>query len=255
MVSKKNFFNLFFYVVIPLIIGMSVIVLKGCNGQQTITPIVDYECQSEEPYEQEETYSSNLSSSKSESKISEPKNKTIIKSEPTFINGILIANKTYPLPADYNPGMDSDASNAFLKMQSDAKKEGLNLRLSSGFRSYKEQSEIYKSFVKNYGQTSADTFSARPGHSEHQTGLAIDLNSIDDSFAETPECTWVHENCYKYGFILRYPKGKEKITGYKYEPWHIRYLGVEMATEVYESNLCLEEFLDITSCYAETSDN
>lgn len=169
--------------------------------------------------------------------------------EPTFVNGILIANKTYPLPKSYNYGNDPEALSAFEKMRSDAKKEGLNIYISSGFRSYELQERVYNSYVRDYGQASADTFSARPGHSEHQTGLAFDLNSIDDSFTNTPECEWVKKNCHKYGFIVRYPKGKEQITGYKYEPWHIRYLGVDIATNVYKSGLCLEEYLGITSCY------
>ena len=125
----------------------------------------------------------------------------------------------------------------------------LSIYLSSGFRSYETQNRIYNNYVSNYGQSSADTFSARPGHSEHQTGLAIDVNSIDDSFADTPEAEWLASHAHEYGFIIRYPKGKESITGYKYEPWHIRYLGVEKATEVYNSGLTLEEFLGIDSEY------
>jgi LAS superfamily LD-carboxypeptidase LdcB len=104
--------------------------------------------------------------------------------------------------------------------------------------------------VNAYGQSTADTFSARPGHSEHQTGLAIDVNSIDDSFAATPESAWLASNAHRYGFIIRYPKGKEHITGYKYESWHIRYLGVDTATAVYNSGLTLEEYLGIDSKYS-----
>ena len=169
--------------------------------------------------------------------------------EPTYIDGILIANKTYALPEDYNPGLDSETESAFYTLSDAAAEEGLNIYLSSGFRSYETQNRIYNNYVSNYGQSSADTFSARPGHSEHQTGLAIDVNSIDDSFADTPEAEWLASHAHEYGFIIRYPKGKESITGYKYEPWHIRYLGVEKATEVYNSGLTLEEFLGIDSEY------
>ena len=169
----------------------------------------------------------------------------------TYINGILIANKTYSLPADYAPGVDATAEAAFNEMAQAAAAEGLNIYISSSFRSYEYQDRIYNNYVARDGQAAADTYSARPGHSEHQTGLAFDLNTIDDSFAATPEAAWVAKHAHEYGFIIRYPADKESITGYKYEPWHIRYLGVETATDVYESGLCLEEYLDITSIYAE----
>lgn len=167
----------------------------------------------------------------------------------TYIQGILIANKTYGLPEDYNPGLDSEAESAFNTLSEAAANQGLDIYLSSGFRSYETQVRIYESYVDSYGKESADTFSARPGYSEHQTGLVIDVNTIDDSFAGTPEAEWLAKHAHEYGFIIRYPKGKESITGYKYEPWHIRYLGVEKATEVYNSGLTLEEFLGIDSEY------
>ena len=169
----------------------------------------------------------------------------------TYIDGILIVNKSYSLPQDYAPGLDPEAEAAFNRMAADAADEGLNIWIASGYRSYEYQSKIYNNYSTMYGSETADTFSARPGHSEHQTGLAIDMNSIDDSFADTPESDWVKENCYKYGFIIRYPKGKEDITGYKYEPWHVRYLGEETAEKVYNSGLTLEEYLGIDSKYSE----
>lgn len=167
----------------------------------------------------------------------------------TYIQGILIANKTYRLPEDYNPGLDPEAESAFNTLSEAAANQGLDIYFSSGFRSYETQVRIYGSYVDSYGKESADTFSSRPGYSEHQTGLAIDVNTIDDSFAGTPEAEWLANHAHEYGFIIRYPKGKESITGYKYEPWHIRYLGVEKATEVYNSGLTLEEFLGIDSEY------
>lgn len=170
--------------------------------------------------------------------------------EPTYIQGILIANKTYGLPKDFNPGADSGMLTAFGKMQQDAAKQGLRLTNSSNFRSYDDQVALYKKYVDRDGQAAADAYSARPGFSEHQTGLVIDLNSVDDSFAGTPEAEWVAKNAHKYGFIVRYPKGKEAVTGYQYEPWHIRYLGVDTATAVYQSGKTLEEYLGITSVYA-----
>ncbi len=167
----------------------------------------------------------------------------------TYISGILIANKTYALPSDYDPGVDPEAMEAFNEMQKAAELEGCNLYIASGYRSYETQKNIYEKYVERDGQQMADTYSARPGHSEHQTGLAFDLNSIDASFANTPEGKWIAENCYKYGFIIRYPANKSAITGYMYEPWHIRYLGVNLATAVHQSGLCLEEYLGITSFY------
>jgi D-alanyl-D-alanine carboxypeptidase len=172
--------------------------------------------------------------------------------EPTYISGVLIANKTYSLPRSYNPGqLSTETQEAFNQMQSAAWSEGHNLWIQSGFRSYDTQERIYNDYVTRDGQAEADTYSARPGHSEHQTGLAFDLNTIDSSFAYTAEGKWVAANCHKYGFIVRYPESKEHITGYKYEPWHLRYLGTELATKVYESGLCLEEYLGITSQYSD----
>ena len=170
--------------------------------------------------------------------------------ECTYIDGILIANKTYPLPESYAPGWDAEASEKLNVMFAEAKRDGIHLFVKSGYRSYIDQKIIYNGYVKRDGKEGADRYSARPGHSEHQTGLAFDLNSTANSFANTKEAAWIAANCYKYGFIVRYPKGKEDITGYIYEPWHVRYLGEEKAKQVYESGLCLEEFLGITSVYS-----
>jgi len=169
---------------------------------------------------------------------------------PTYIDGILVVNKTYALPKSYAPGWDAEASSFLLAMFADAKLEGINLWVNSGYRSYIDQYIIYNDYVAKDGQAEADTYSARPGHSEHQSGLAFDLNNLTQEFGSSPEGIWLANNCHKYGFIIRYQKDKEHITGYIYEPWHIRYLGVEKATEVYESGLCLEEFLGITSSYS-----
>lgn len=168
----------------------------------------------------------------------------------TYVDGILVANKSYQLPDSYSPGeLNSEVLTAFNKMQAAAAKEGLNLYISSGFRSYSRQNTIYNNYVKADGQANADTYSARAGYSEHQTGLAFDLNTIDDSFAFTAEGKWVAVHAQEYGFIIRYPADKVDITGYQYEPWHLRYLGVDTATKVYNSGLCLEEYLGITSFY------
>lgn len=163
----------------------------------------------------------------------------------TYIKGILIVNKKYSIPSNYNPGIDNTAYLALTNLQNAAKNVGYNIPLVSGFRSYSRQVTLYNNYVAKDGQALADTYSARPGHSKHQTGLAFDVGKIDDNYGNTPEGIWLYNNCHKYGFILRYPQGKTNITGYKYEPWHIRYVGVEHATNIYNQNITLEEYLGI----------
>lgn len=163
---------------------------------------------------------------------------------PTYIQGILIVNKKYKLPSSFG-GTDEVAANALKKLQEAAKKEGFSMPLVSGYRSYETQKRIYNNYISIWGQEYTDTTSARPGHSEHQTGLAFDVGKLTSSYGETKEGIWLKNNCYKYGFIIRYLKGKENITGYSYEPWHIRYVGVDIATYIMENNLTLEEYLGV----------
>ena len=178
------------------------------------------------------------------------KNTITTKNGVTYVNGILIANKTYALPASYNPGgLTSETYNAFTEMRNAASRDGISLWICSGFRSYDTQRWLYQSYVNRDGKAAADTYSARAGHSEHQTGLAMDLNYASSWFDNTREARWIANNCWKYGFIIRYPQGKQNITGYKYESWHVRYLGKDLAKKVYDSGLCLEEYLGITSQY------
>ncbi len=179
--------------------------------------------------------------------------KGVTKNGVTYIDGVLVVNKTYPLPEDYGNGLTSTTTNAFYEMQAASKLENLNIYLSSGFRSYSTQDRIYNNYVARDGKQMADTYSARPGHSEHQTGLAFDVNQINDTFNDSAEAKWLANNCYKYGFILRYPQGKEDITGYKYESWHFRYVGVDLATKLYNNGdwITLEEYFGITSSYEE----
>lgn len=142
-----------------------------------------------------------------------------------------------------------EAADALYAMFEEAKTEDVYLHARSGYRSYNTQVHLFNNYVKNYGEEAAMKFSARPGHSEHQTGLVMDVSSqsvdykLTREFGETKEGIWLKENAHKFGFIIRYPEGKEEITGYIYEPWHIRYLGVDVATAVYESGLTYEEFL------------
>ena len=188
-----------------------------------------------------------------------------IKDGIAYIDGNVIVNKTYALSVNYQPEspyqeinsekcnqcINKDVMDAFLLMKSDAASLGLNIYISSGYRSYSYQDKIYNNYVSISGKDKADTYSARPGHSEHQTGTCFDLNTIDDSFANTNEGRWVNENAYLYGFIIRYPKGKESITGYQYESWHLRYVGKELATRLYHDGdwETLEEYYGISSRY------
>lgn len=144
--------------------------------------------------------------------------KGVVKNGVTYIDGILIANKSYSLPSTYGNGLTNETMTAFNEMKSAASNDGVELKIVSGFRSYQTQKSTYNYWVSIDGAQVADTYSARPGYSEHQSGRAFDLNSIDDSFGETKEGIWLSNNASKYGFILRYPKGKVNETGYKYEP-------------------------------------
>lgn len=181
----------------------------------------------------------------------------------TYIDDIIVANKTYGLPSNFAPlnmayingyiRVVDYVKDAFSKLTSDSASLGLNIYASSGYRSYWDQNYIYNNYVKLDGQLLADTYSARAGHSEHQTGLAIDVNTVDSSFDNTDESNWLKDNCYRYGFIIRYPKGKEEITGYMYEPWHIRYVGMELAEKLYNNGnwITIEEYFGITSKYSQ----
>ena len=139
-----------------------------------------------------------------------------------------------------------DTADAIEKMSQDASYNGLNLQACSGYRSFEKQEEIYERYKRENGREYADNYSARPQFSEHHTGRAIDLISpagITDDFESTAECKWVHKNAWKYGFILRYPKGSEEITGYSYEPWHITYVGTEISKKMKKEGIdTLEEY-------------
>lgn len=193
-----------------------------------------------------------------------------------YIGGILVSNKSYPLDKNYIPkGTHKQASSStthcaeciiedgyksFQKMKEAISNEGITLWIQSGYRSYSLQDSLYNGYVKRSGKSEADTYSARPGHSEHQTGYAFDVCAskngknypcITSSFNDTEPALWLKDNCYKYGFILRYPAGKESETGYKHESWHFRYVGVDLATKLYNNGswLTLEDYLGIDSKY------
>ncbi|MDS9472162.1 D-alanyl-D-alanine carboxypeptidase family protein [Sporosarcina pasteurii] len=172
--------------------------------------------------------------------------------EPTYIDGVLIANKKYPLPSTYAPGESKEAREAFEEMAAAALLVDYRLVAFSTYRSFEYQTELYKRYVDRDGVEEADRYSARPGYSEHQTGLAFDIGEVNKEqdwassrFGETDAGKWLAENAHLYGFIMRYPEGKEFITGYMYESWHFRYVGVEIAKDIYENEITLEEYLGI----------
>lgn len=181
--------------------------------------------------------------------------------EATHKNTIqILVNKHYYLPKDYIPknletinnkyalnGMKlvNEAKDAFEKMAKDAEKQDLNIVAMSTYRSYNYQISLYNRYAKQDGKEKADTYSGRPGHSEHQTGLAMDLCTKKENytnFEKTDEFKWMQKHAFEYGFILRFPKGKEKETGYQYESWHYRYVGKEIAKYIKENNISFEEY-------------
>lgn len=168
-----------------------------------------------------------------------------------YVNGVLIVNKSFGLPSNYNPGVDATAQKAVNDMTLKAKSEGVTLKTISAFRSYSYQKELFQKYSKRSGVKQAERYSARPGYSEHQTGLAFDFGGenqshwLKTSFGETFEGKWLLKNADTFGFVLRYQPKKEKITGYMYEPWHFRYVGTDMATKIKQSGLTMEEYFHI----------
>ncbi len=174
----------------------------------------------------------------------------------------MLVNKTYYLPSTYEPAvlnelsiryasdgitLDAGAAEGLEALCEGGRELGLVLYATSGYRPYETQESLYTRYVSANGEAEADRFSARPGHSEHQTGLAVDLAAGGESrnissFSDTLEFNWVIENAASYGWILRYPEGKETITGYKYESWHYRYVGTELAQKIVASGLTYDEY-------------
>ena len=186
---------------------------------------------------------------------------TNTKKSDTSKNELMLTNKFYSLDDSYNSDnmvkvskqysygenqmVTSDTFDAFLNMYNAAKNEDLTLIINSSYRSYKEQEEIYNEYKSTRGEEYADKIAAKPGFSEHQTGMAIDIQtygSTASTFEDFDEFKWLQDNAHKYGFIMRYPKEKEYLTGYEYESWHYRYVGVEVATYIHENNITFDEY-------------
>lgn len=185
-------------------------------------------------------------------------------------NTMALVNKTYTLPGDYIPEdlirpkvafsfgnqdieksyLRKEAANALEEMFAAANKEGIQLYASSGYRSYDRQVEVFQFEVNKSGEDKAAQVVAIPGSSEHQTGLAMDITGesvqflLIEELEKKPEGKWLKENAHRFGYILRYPKGKEKVTGYQFEPWHFRYVGKKAAKTIYERNWTLEEYFE-----------
>lgn len=185
-------------------------------------------------------------------------------------NKMSLVNKIFGLPDNYIPAdlvrpkipfsfgdaklekslMRQEAAEALEKMFAGAKNDGIELAAVSGYRSYGRQETLFNAEVNKVGEEKALQAVARPGSSEHQTGLTMDISSktnnfnLNEQFGSTKEGVWLAHNAHKYGFILRYPKGKENLTGYMYEPWHFRYVGIKAATEMYENDWTLEEYFE-----------
>ena len=170
---------------------------------------------------------------------------------------LVLVNKYHGLPETYVPELEKlggrygvgsmvpEAAAAFRAMADAAKQDGISLRSVSAYRSYQTQQGLYQHYVSIDGKANAERYSARPGYSEHQTGLALDINtaSISAHFENTAEYAWLRANCARFGFLLRYPKEKESITGYRYEPWHYRYVGQAIAQTCMDQGLTYEEYL------------
>lgn len=183
---------------------------------------------------------------------------------------LVVANKAHRLPDGYEPSdlvypnvrttsswqLREPAARALEQMFAGADADGVRLVLGSAYRSAAYQSQLWHGYSAQYGSVRADRISSRPGYSDHQTGLAVDIvqgmgtglgTDFNESFENTPEAKWLKEHAHEYGWIMRYPKGKEEITGYAYEPWHFRYIGVDYATAVYEADewMSFEEYFGV----------
>ncbi|MEX2007044.1 MAG: M15 family metallopeptidase [Candidatus Saccharimonadales bacterium] len=182
----------------------------------------------------------------------------------------VIVNKGRQLPKDYRPGnlgvpavslrdsrssdnmlLRSDAASKLENLFADASSAGIKLMLVSGYRSYATQQVVYTNYVKAYGQAYSDATSARAGHSEHQTGLAADVGAVSrrcellKCFADLEEGAWITQNAHRFGYFVRYEKDKQSLTGYDFEPWHLRYVGKELATQIKDSGQTLEQFFGL----------
>ena len=219
--------------------GLLALTLAACSQEKPATS--ETQTSTEEKTVQEGTVGSK--SQEASQKKAEVVNKGDYYSVQGKYDEIIIANKHYPLSKDYNPGENPTAKAELLKLIAAMQEAGFPISDHySGFRSYETQTQLYQDYVNKDGKAEADRYSARPGYSEHQTGLAFDLIGTDgDLVTEEKAAQWLLDHAADYGFVVRYLKGKEKETGYMAEEWHLRYVGKE-AKEIAETGLSLEEY-------------
>ena len=219
--------------------GLLALTLAACSQEKPATS--ETQTSTEEKTVQEGTVGSK--SQEASQKKAEVVNKGDYYSVQGKYDEIIIANKHYPLSKDYNPGENPTAKAELLKLIAAMQEAGFPISDHySGFRSYETQTQLYQDYVNKDGKAEADRYSARPGYSEHQTGLAFDLIGTDgDLVTEEKAAQWLLDHAADYGFVVRYLKGKEKETGYMAEEWHLRYVGKE-AKEIAASGLSLEEY-------------
>ena len=219
--------------------GLLALTLAACSQEKPATS--ETQTSTEEKTVQEGT-----AGSKSQV-ASQKKAEVVDKGDHYSIQGkydeIVVANKHYPMSKDYNPGENPTAKAELLKLIAAMQQAGFPISDNySGFRSYETQTQLYQDYVNKDGKAEADRYSARPGYSEHQTGLAFDLIETNgDLVTEEKAAQWLLDHAADYGFVVRYLKGKEKETGYMAEEWHLRYVGKE-AKEIAASGLSLEEY-------------
>ena len=219
--------------------GLLALTLAACSQEKPATS--ENQTSTEEKTVQEGTVGSK--SQEASQKKAEVVNKGDYYSVQGKYDEIVIANKHYPLSKDYNPGENPTAKAELLKLIAAMQEAGFPISDHySGFRSYETQTQLYQDYVNKDGKAEADRYSARPGYSEHQTGLAFDLIGTDGELVTEPKAAqWLLEHAADYGFVVRYLKGKEKETGYMAEEWHLRYVGKE-AKDIAASGLSLEEY-------------
>ena len=219
--------------------GLLALTLAACSQEKTATT----EAKSST---EQKTVEEGTAGSKSQ-EASQKKAEVVNKGDHYSIQGkydeIVVANKHYPMSKDYNPGENPTAKAELLKLIAAMQQAGFPISDHySGFRSYETQTQLYQNYVNKDGKAEADRYSARPGYSEHQTGLAFDLIGTNgDLVTEEKAAQWLLDHAADYGFVVRYLKGKEKETGYMAEEWHLRYVGKE-AKEIAASGLSLEEY-------------
>ena len=261
---KKNYRHKRLHVAIPVIIGV-VLVSSGIVAWNKIERVNDQQAVVVEPGEFPVKKVAVMEAA--ETAMEEPKTTAVEKTEAEVLSNeeaqglTVVVNKKHRLSSDYYPTLQPvrgsqlrpEAAAALEQLLVAAENAGHSPKIVSAFRSYSTQVSTYNGYVARDGQELADTYSARPGHSEHQTGLAVDLGNsngdceLQSCFGQTAFGEWLKVNSSSYGFIIRYPEGKDAITGYQYEPWHLRYLGNDSALAVQLSGKTMDEYYNVSA--------